>query len=151
MIRGGRQPGRSRTGCAATCRPSFSISWPAEVAPAGGSSALTTLAPARSAHALTVAAPISTRRCATLRPGGDLMSMLVSLGDDPVGPLHQPDENRGVAELRAPLGKILLGDAASARARAARVDLDLPGRHFLQRFHQRRPADRNDRVRDRGA
>src|ERR1700687_2184158 len=115
MVRGGRQPGGSRTGCGATGGSSFPLRRPAGAPRADGSSPLTTLAQARSAHALKVAATISTLRCATRRPGGGLMSMLVSLRDDPVGPLHQSHENRRVAELRTPLGKILFGDAASAR------------------------------------
>src|SRR5882672_2022770 len=67
-------------------------------------------------------------------------------GDDAVGPFHHADKDRWIPELETPLGDVGFGDPASAAARAAGEHRNLGRDQLLERFFQRRPTDRNDRV-----
>ena len=66
--------------------------------------------------------------------------------DDTVGPFHKGDEDCQVAELGAPLIQIRFRDPTGPGAGPSRKDRNVLGDNFVERFAERRPADRQDRI-----
>jgi len=68
-------------------------------------------------------------------------------GYDAVGPLDQRNENGRTAEFCAPIGKVAVRDPTGPGASSSRKDGDVFGDDFLAQLAERRPTDRNYRVR----
>ena len=67
--------------------------------------------------------------------------------DDTISPLNKRDKDGRVAELRAPIGKVIFRNPTGSGAGSSRKHRNVSGDDFLSQFTEWRPTNGNDGIR----